>query len=42
MDDAQSVLALLQATLPPQRDQRPEPTHRKGRAFPCNAAVYLN
>ena len=42
MCDAKSVLALLQAILPPQWNQRPEPTPREGRAFPCNEAVYLN
>ena len=42
MYDAKSVLAVLQANLPPQWNLRPEPTPREGRAFPCHAAVYLN
>jgi len=42
MCDAKPMLALLQAKLPPQRNPRLEPTLRKGRAFLCSAAVYLN
>jgi len=42
MYDAKSMFTLFQAVLPPQWNQRLEPTRRKGRAFPYDEAVYLN
>ena len=42
MCDAKTMLAPLQTSLPPQWNECPESTIRKGRSFPYSLAVHLN